>query len=296
MDQPLTEHVIKGMRYFRYRNVTVLLEDARKSPYFLWWSCLRRSKDYWWACHRQGRVSDIRLRKMYYDFGDVYSMSFESWWKKIGLGLFTEQIALPDVRKLDPLNLKLTRGLGKHLLLEIPLNMTERTIIQKVRQLLRKEPEREVMRKSSATRALARYVRLKTGTLETALKVWQLNHESKDPGLEYRVGQVNGSKSHYQIGKELKLVSSCMPVFTDDAKRAAKRVNGMKVAVSRMLTRANHLIDNACVGVFPSSNAMTEPISWSPIAKKYIEEALNQNLWKPLFDENETLMVPQLDD
>lgn len=59
-------------------------------------------------------------------------------------------------------------------------------------------------------------------------------------------------KSLYQIGKELRLVKTCMPVATDNAKKATVRVNGMKVAVSRMLSRANNLAANAAVGVFPS--------------------------------------------
>jgi hypothetical protein len=87
-----------------------------------------------------------------------------------------------------------------------------------------------------------------------------------------------------------------MPVLTDNQERAAKRVNGMKVAVSRMLTRANHLIENAAVGVFPSIKALKEPIDYSLVQRQRMNEALASGLWRPLFDPNDKLIVHQLDD
>lgn len=65
-----------------------------------------------------------------------------------------------------------------------------------------------------------------------------------------------------------------MPAATDNLERAAKRVNGMKVAVSRMLSRANYLEQNSAIGIFPSLQAPIDPI-----------------IWRPLFNANETLNV-----
>jgi hypothetical protein len=98
------------------------------------------------------------------------------------------------------------------------------------------------------------------------------------------VGQVQGSKSLYQIGKELRLVRSCMPVSTDNAERAAKRVNGMKVAVSRMLTRANCLANNAAVGVFPCVQPLSEPIVWRAVQLKRMQAAVELGQWQPQFE------------
>jgi hypothetical protein len=74
------------------------------------------------------------------------------------------------------------------------------------------------------------------------------------------------------------------------------RVNVMKVAVSRMLARANNLAANAAVGVFPSVQAPAEPISWKRIPQQRMDEAIAKGLWRPLFNENEVLNVQQLDD
>lgn len=290
------ETLFKGMRRIRYRNDDLLLADAFRSPYRWWWAYLRLSKDYWWVCQRGGLTDDQRLRGMYRDFGKVYEMTFEQWWWRRGKFLFQEQVALPSVRRLSRLELELSRPLGNHLLLEIPLNMTERSIIKQVRDHLRQEPDREVRRISTAKRSLARLVGIRQDVIESAYAVWKTHHESRDGRGSVQVGNVQGSKSLYQIGHELRLVRTCMPQPTDDPQRAARRVSGMKVAVSRMLARARSLIANATVGVFPCVTPLAEPVFWRAFQKQRMEEALAQGLWKPVFDPNEVLIVQQQDD
>ncbi len=123
-----------------------------------------------------------------------------------------------------------------------------------------------------------------------------MHWESRDPTQTYRIGQVQGSKSLYQIGKELRLVRTCMPQPTDSAERAAKRVNGMKVAVSRMLARANNLAANAAVGVFPSVQPLDNPIAWRPVQQQKMAAAIAAGLWQPRFKDNDMLIVQQPDD
>lgn len=289
---PNTEQLVfKGMRRFRYRRDELLLNDAERSPYFWWWSYLRLSKDYWWVCQRKGVADDPRLREMYRDFGKVYEMTFEQWWDKRGISLFSEQLALPSVRQLNANDLQLSRGIDQHLLLEIPLNLTEKTIISQVRKLIRLHPDREVQRTSTAKRKLAKMVGIRQDVIESAYAVWRLHYESRDGRTVDKVGQVTGTKSLYQIGKELRLVRTCMPKPTDDKERAAKRVNGMKVAVSRMLARANNLIENAAVGKFPSIQTIREPIVWRAIQQQRLEHAVLEGQWRPLFTADDTLLV-----
>jgi hypothetical protein len=289
---PNTEQLVfKGMRRFRYRRDELLLNDALRSPYFWWWSYLRLSKDYWWVCQRKGVAHDPRLREMYRDFGKVYEMTFEQWWDKRGISLFSEQLALPSVRQLNANDLQLSRGIDQHLLLEIPLNLTEKTIISQVRKLIRLHPDREVQRTSTAKRKLAKMVGIRQDVIESAYAVWRLYYLSRDGRTVDKVGQVTGTKSLYQIGKELRLVRTCMPQPTDDKERAAKRVNGMKVAVSRMLARANNLIENAAVGTFPSIQTIKEPIVWRPAQRQRLEQAVLEFQWRPLFAANDTLIV-----
>jgi hypothetical protein len=125
---------------------------------------------------------------------------------------------------------------------------------------------------------------VKQNLLQIAHTTWQMHWESRDFTQTYQVGQVQGSKSLYQIGKELRLVRSCMPVSTDNAERAAKRVNGMKVAVSRMLTRATCLAQNAAVGVFPCVQPLSEPIVWRAVQLKRMQQAVEQDQWQPQFE------------
>jgi hypothetical protein len=296
MNQQDTEQVFKGMRRFRYQRPDVLLADALQSPYYWWWAYLRLSKDYWWVCQCQGKADDARLRSMYRDFGDVFTMDFEQWWLSKGQALFAERLSPPEVRELDRVNMRLSPGMSSHLLLEIPLNLTEATIVKQVKKLLRNHPAREVERRSSAKRPLAKFTGIRKDLLQLAHMTWQMHWESRDPTQTYKIGQVQGSKSLYQIGKELRLVRTCMPQPTDNVERAAKRVNGMKVAVSRMLVRANNLAANAAVGVFPSVQALDTPIVWRPIQQRKIAEAVAAGLWQPRFEDSHMLNVQQPDD
>ncbi len=175
-------------------------------------------------------------------------------------------------------------------------HLTEKTIISQVRKHLRQHPERLVERISHAERKLAKLIGIRQSVIEVAYQVWQLHHAHHDSSTTYAVGQTQGSKILYQIGKELRLIKSCMPAATDHSKKAAMRINGMKVAVSRMLSRANHLVANASVGVFPSVQAPAEPIVWRRVTQQRLDSALAQGHWRPLFDENEVLNVQQLDD
>jgi hypothetical protein len=294
MNENNEELIFKGMRQLRYKRQDDMLKDAIRSPYYWWWAFLRLSKDYWWVCQRRGAVGDLRLKGMYRDFGNVYELTFEEWFLRRGKNLLSEELALPAVRKLSPTNLELSRPLGRHLILEIPLNMTEKSIISQVRKQLRNHPDREVERISTAKRKLAKLIGIRQDVIESAYAVWKLHHESRDDRIVLKIGQAHGTKSLYQIGKELRLVRSCLPVTTDNQERAAKRVNGMKVAVSRMLARANNLIENAAIGVFPSIQPMKEEIEYSPVQLLRMNEAVAFG-WRPLFDPNDKLIVHERD-
>jgi hypothetical protein len=82
-----------------------------------------------------------------------------------------------------------------------------------------------------------------------------------------------------------------MPQTTDDKERAAKRVNGMKVAVSRMLARANTLIENAAIGTFPSIQTIKAPIVWRTVQQQRQEEAVSAGQWRPLFSVDDILII-----
>ena len=285
-------HQFKGMRRFSYYEDEAVFADARRSPYYWWWAYLRLSKDYWWVCQRRGIADDARLRDMYRDFGDVYAYTFKQWWNKRGQDLFRESVKLPEVRRLDGRALELSKDFDKFMLVEIPLHLTERTITRQVAKLLRNHEERLVVRTSTAKRTLAKYVRNDLGMIQIAHEVWRRLYH---PGLLFdpqpRIGVVQGAKSQYEVGLELRLVGSCMPRATDTPAMAESRKNGMKVAVSRMKTRATNLITNAAVGRFPVIKTCTEPVTWRESQQRRLQEAIFAGAWRPLFDEYETLKV-----
>jgi hypothetical protein len=292
------EHAIKGMRRFRYRDAKASLGDAKRSPYFWWWTYLRQSKDYWLVCVQKGVADDMRLRSTYFKFGDVYAAPFDEWWLKRGTSLFSERIDLPSVREVDRGDMRLSRDGSEHMLVEIPLHLTERTIISQVRKLLRDSPDRVVRRHSSAQAQLVKYTGNRMDVASVALSVWREYYNSRTEDKTFKVGQVQGTLSYYQIGRRLKLVSSCMPSTTDDAVKSAKKVGGMKVAVSRALARANNLASHAAIGEFPMLAKIKEPIRWRSSAQARLAFAEERKLWRPLFEPDETLpterfMVPK---
>ena len=66
-------------------------------------------------------------------------------------------------------------------------------------------------------------------------------------------------------------------------------------SVSRMLARANNLIENAAIGVFPSIQSIKEEIEYSPVQLLRMNEAIASG-WRPLFNPNDKLIVHQRDD
>jgi len=292
MSEQELDVLIKGMPRLRYRSSQVLLEDAKRNSRYWWWAYLRLSPDYWWTCTKLGRVDDKRLRNMYLDFGNIFEQSFEDWWKHRGVRLFGEEIALPEVRLIDKRNPRFSRGNIDYLVVEIPLNLTERTIKKQVITLVKSAEGRQIERISTAPRPLAKLKGIRKDVLEVAYQTYQLHYESriyKSDG--FAIGEPEGTKSLYQIGKELRLVKTCMPVLGDATEKARQRVNGMKVAVSRMLKRADNLSQNACVGVFPCVQKIEAPIVWSKRNIENIQTAIIKKQFRPLFNDDDTLRI-----
>ena len=158
--------------------------------------------------------------------------------------------------------------------------------------LVKSAEGRQIERISTAPRPLAKLKGIRKDVLEIAYQSYQLHYESriyKSDG--FAIGEPEGTKSLYQIGKELRLVKTCMPVVGDSTEKARQRVNGMKVAVSRMLKRADNLSQNACVGVFPCVQKIEEPIAWSKRNIENIQKAISNKQFRPLFNDEDTLSI-----
>lgn len=274
--------VIKGMRRLRYADISEEINDARQSPYRWWFEYLQLSKDYWWVCQQNGNTLDADLKSIWEDFGDVHNNNFANWWTKRGRKLFAEQVSLPKVRKIDGDKNNLSANQQNYLVLEIPLNMTERTITRQVLALLREEPNRQIKRVSEAKRPLAKLISIRKAVIYDARDIWCLNQivlNAKKPNST--LGKPFDKMTTQQIGIAFRLVSTCMPKFTDSEEVERKKRNGMKVAVSRMIHRANALIANAEIGIFPSFAPVEKRVRWTDEQQLALDAAIERGEWQP---------------
>jgi len=93
---------------------------------------------------------------------------------------------------------------------------------------------------STTQRKLAELIGIRQDVIELAGAVRRLHYASSDGRPTEKVGQTTASKSLYQIGKELRLVKTYMAAVTDDAKRAAMRVSGIKATVFGTLSQTKN--------------------------------------------------------
>ena len=274
--------VYKGMKRLRYSDRAEEIKDAVHSPYKLWRDYLRISKDYWWVCKQRGNTLDAELKSMYEDFGDVYALGFNDWWRQKGRVLFAEQVKLPAVKQIDDNLSNLSPNPQNHLIVEIPLNLTERTISRQLMKIIRAHKDRKIERKSHAKRPLAKLVGIRKRVLKTAHDIWCVNFLSKQAKKENsNIGKLFEKMTTHQMGVGFRLVRNCMPRAGDSIETSRKKRNGMKVAVSRMLNRAETLIANAEIGKFPSFEAVEPRVRWTDEQQKALDAAVAKGEWMP---------------
>lgn len=286
MEQPNRQ--IKSSPNISYKNEEEELRGAFESVQRWWWEYLRLSKDYWWVCKQQGNTLDKELKAMWRDFGDVYRFSFEYWWRHKGREVFVEQIKLPHVKRLDDYFSNVSPTRDNYLIIEIPLNLSERTIARQVLAEIRKHPNRLAKTKnqrgriSNAKRPLAKLAGVRKDILKRAHEIWCVNHLVKLAKQEgSSIGAPFNKMTTHQMGVGFKLVKNCMPRAGDGIEGGRKKRNGMKVAVSRMLVRADALIANAEIGKFPSFDKVEPRKRWTEEQQKELDAAIARGEWQP---------------
>ena len=286
MKQPNRQ--LKSSPHITYKNEEGELRGALESVQRWWWEYLRLSKDYWWVCQQKGNTLDKDLKAMWQDFGDVYRFSFEYWWRHKGREIFVEQIKLPHVKRLDDYFSNVSPTRDNYLIVEIPLNLSERTIARQVLAEIRKHPNRIAETKnqrgriSNAKRPLSKLAGVRKDILKRAHEIWSLNHLVKLAKQEgSTIGAPFNKMTTHQMGVGFKLVKNCMPRAGDGIEGGRKKRNGMKVAVSRMLARADALIANAEIGKFPSFDKVEPRVRWTEEQQKELDAAVAKGEWQP---------------
>lgn len=273
--------VLKMGRY-HYANKEDELRDAYNSTFKLWRDYLRLSKDYWWVCKQKGNTFDEELKKMYEHFGDVFELGFNDWWRIKGRDLFIEQLKLPAVKEINAEFTNLSPTPENYLIAEIPLNVSERTIVRQLKEILRARKDRKVVPKSSAKRKLTKYKGVRKKVLRKAHEVWCLNHLVKMAKQEgSNIGAPFNKLTTHQMGVGMRLVRNCMPKAGDGVLLGRKKRDGMAVGISRMLGRANALIANAEIGIFPSYEKVEPRKRWTDEQQKELDAAVARGEWLP---------------
>lgn len=272
---------LKGSPRVTYRTEAEELQGALDSAQYWWWRYLRMSKDYWWVCQQNGNTLDKDLKAMWRDFGDVYRFSFDYWWRNKGRNFLLEQVKLPDVKRINEYLDNVSPNREKYLIVEIPLNLSERTITRKVLKLLREEKNRKIERQSSAKRQLAKLKGIRKDIFKKAYEVWAVSHLVKLAKKDDAIGAPFNKLTTHQIGVGFELVRNCMPKRGEGVVVGRAKRNGMKVAVSRLVSKADALIANAEIGNFPSYDKVAPRKRWTEQQQKELDEALAKGEWMP---------------
>lgn len=128
----------KGIPGFHRANDELLYEAAEHSIYLWWWEFLRLSPVLWYA--QQSGVTPVepKVAEVCEQAGDIREDRFNRWWRTNGSGLFVEARRPFKLRRVDE------QALGEHdfypagksMLVEVPLTVTSRTLVQDFKKLL----------------------------------------------------------------------------------------------------------------------------------------------------------------
>jgi hypothetical protein len=239
----------QNLRHFPYQHPTFGTEKKPKPKrywedtiYFVWWSYLKRSKDYLLTCESNGEKGLVDL---YNDFGDVRGDNFKVWWSKDsrGMRLFAEPQVLSSVQIVTSEDLK--DDLGDTLLVAIPLTLPKKFLLERLRKLIAEhhkgERGRQYAKLSKAKYQFKGQPNIKG--LKRALKVYDHLEELKVQGL---------TKPLWKVAMDLDIVEDEFRVqSTDTPKTAEDKRRRLTAIVGRLKKKAADSIQNTGQGMFP---------------------------------------------
>jgi hypothetical protein len=268
----------KGISGFTARSHYELLERAAQSPYRWWFETLRCSKDYWWVCKQKGKTLDPDLKRVWRAFGDVYSTDFAKWWIRVGYALFQEQVSPPKIERVNEDNLSDHLRSYEHMLLSVPLNITETSLKKQFLKIIR-EIEGRKIRKGDAQFQLLKVKGIRMKVLESAVRVWNMRAMLEDEKAYPAIGDKPVKMSLYEIGAELGISPQHKRRAGEPEKDRILKERVMRVAVIRMTNRAEALIANAEIGRFPSYDQVRPRKRWTVEQKKSMTKAIADGKW-----------------
>lgn len=233
---------IRASRTFLYKAPSIRNGIApTQSVYYWWYEFLKRNDDYRRCCKSGGKG---RLAKLYKDFGDVHTGSFNQWWREDERGerLFAEPpapVRLQELRSVDEWDEDWTRD--SVMVVVVPLQEPKRRIKRWFGRVL---DARHTGRPGYPTKEPAALYQVErkfqANALKQMLQVWDCKQQHPDLTMA-------------QIGYRLKLVPSAMPKVGDSIPLLTKKRNTMTATVSRYLKKAEAMIRNTALVSKPYS-------------------------------------------
>jgi len=133
----------KGLSGFSRPNQQQVYEAAEDSVYRWWWQFLRLSPVFWYAQHTGHTPTDPQLAEIYQQAGDLTKGSFMAWWQRTGRHVFEEARRPHSLRLVDVDNISHHELYpeGQSIVLEVPLNISTRTLVMQFKRELAKHHE-----------------------------------------------------------------------------------------------------------------------------------------------------------
>jgi hypothetical protein len=251
------------------------LRIIRSSQLFWWVAYLRLSKDYWWCCQQKGNCLDVDLRRVYENFGNLFSYtSLDDWWNIYGLRLF----GLPETDKKIQCSSNLNNTIDKNIgmILTIPFGLQHEDINKQIRYLLDKNSYFEKCSSKTAMYQLEDYPTKARRRLLTAYQTWCLQELVSD----VRIKDKMSSWGQYEIGSSLNLAPRQQPHPKDTITTAKAKQKAVRATTKQNYDDANRLIANVEIGKFPCKSKVLARLRWTPQQLKLRDEAIADGLWQ----------------
>lgn len=256
------------------------LAAAKRSLYYWWWRYLRLSVDYWWLCQQNGKTRDKTFAKTYSDFGDVFDVysDFDTWWEANGTRLFAYQITPPKVDYYSEDEFLLRRRENWYHQILVPKFFTKTEILKQIDTLFegfKPQPFPEELR---AIRTVAPLQGVRKSVLIEVHKTWCLNDAIRRAKIAGAL--INPMRyTQYWMGNALDLRGSESKVKRYSKSQADYENLAMRVKVNRYLSRADMLIKNVEVGIFPSVKPVETRQYWTRKQQMEMQLAVDAGHW-----------------
>lgn len=202
--------------------------SIESSIYYYWWLFLRESRAYRDCCQNPATYAGD-VGKLYPFFGNIFTQSFEDWWRSTGRELFCEVKESP-VRELTAENARELRDSPyRNTWVNIAYTAAEDRVIAEVKALI----HRLTINRNTNMESDSLFPIYAKAPLAALRKTY----------LIYRTKQSEEDLSHYDVGVRLKL-------WPEKPKDEAHRAACIR-DISRQLQQAKAIIQNLEQGVFP---------------------------------------------